>query len=236
MSNSYSPTWFELFLRNYSQVQTEQEIAFLVRQLPRSTYRNVLDICCGYGRHALALAALGYVVTGIDRDAVAIAQARERTRGDARFLEADMRDLAALDRTYDAAINLWQSFGYFDPSTNSAVLKGIYERLNPSGRLILDIYHRDFFAAHAGTRTFECKGRHIVETKTMAGNRLVVSLDYDADGARDVFDWQLYTPDELCALADEIGFQPLVVCANFDEAQPATADIPRMQLVLEKRP
>lgn len=34
---------------------------------------RVLDLACGYGRHARLLAALGYTVVAVDRDAVALA-------------------------------------------------------------------------------------------------------------------------------------------------------------------
>ena len=38
---------------------------------------RALDVACGAGRHAHHLAALGMAVTGIDRDAAALAQARQ---------------------------------------------------------------------------------------------------------------------------------------------------------------
>jgi tellurite methyltransferase len=41
----------------------------------------VVDIACGRGRHALALAARGIPVVAIDRDAEALASLRERARG-----------------------------------------------------------------------------------------------------------------------------------------------------------
>src|SRR6266508_871470 len=67
MKNQYSTTWFEMFLQPIQPVQTEREVAFVARWLPQPAYTTVLDLCCGQGRHARALAARGYRVTGVDR-------------------------------------------------------------------------------------------------------------------------------------------------------------------------
>ncbi len=73
--NAYSPGWFETFLLTYSPVQTEAEIAFISRHLPLPAYRNVLDLCCGTGRHSIPLAGLDYQVTGVDLNPHALAEA-----------------------------------------------------------------------------------------------------------------------------------------------------------------
>jgi hypothetical protein len=52
--------------------------------------------------------------------------------------------------------------------------------------------------------------------------------------AKDVLEWQLYTPEEICALAESFGLAAHLISTSFDEAQPASADHPRMQIVFEK--
>ncbi len=234
-TNVYSPTWFATFLAPYAPAQTERELAFLTRQLPLPDYRTVLDLCCGSGRHAIPLAARGYVVTGVDRDESAVAQARRQAGDSVTFVRGDMRELeTAAPGTFDAAICMWQSFGYFDSATNMDVLRQMRDRLRPGGRLILDVYHRTFFEEHQEDRRFELGGRAIVERKRMTGHRLTVTLDYGPDLAPDVFDWQLYTPEDLVALAATMGLRPVVVCAEHDEARPATPASARMQLVFAR--
>ena len=238
--NDYSPVWFETFLRPYWPHQTEKELDFLARHLPLPAYRTLLDVCCGLGRHALPLAARGYTVTGVDRDAAMIAEARHAARdlpvgaGGASFIQADMRDLAAVPGTFDGALCLWQSFGYFDADTNTAVLRGMRDKLNPRGRIVLDLYHRDYFAAHQGVEVAERAGRRITTTRTMYGDRLTVQIAYD-DAPPDVVEWQLYTPDAIAALAGDLGLTPMLACADFDDARPPTPDSPRMQLIFARR-
>jgi SAM-dependent methyltransferase len=232
--SDYSPTWYQLFLQPIAREQTEREVGFVARWLPLLGYRAVLDLCCGHGRHARALAERGYHITGVDANAAALATARRLSSDSIIYLQHDMRHLAELPDTFDAIICLWQSFGYFDAATNADILRQIGQKLRPGGRLVLDIYHRGFFERNQGTRSFERDGRLISETKRMNGDRLTVTLDYGPDVPQDSYAWQLFSPDDIAALAQQHGFAPLLACAGFDQATPASADLARMQLVFER--
>jgi SAM-dependent methyltransferase len=231
--NTYSATWFELFMRPIQPVQTGAESTFVTRHLPLPSYRSVLDLCCGWGRHAQELAQMGYHVTGLDRDPAVIAEASRRTAG-VSYRVHDMRALDTLPESYDAIINLWQSFGYFDEETNADVLRQMARKLTAHGRVILDIYHRAFFEQHQGTQVFERDGVHVTERKRMTGSRLTVDLVYGDGHGTDTFEWQLYTPDAIVALADQCGLACLVACSRFDEERPPSSEYPRMQFVLER--
>jgi hypothetical protein len=61
-----------------------------------------------------------------------------------------------------------------------------------------------------------------------------VQIEYDAALLRDIFEWQLYSSDELTTLAEELGLSTLLCCAEFDQHQPASAVRPRMQCVFER--
>jgi SAM-dependent methyltransferase len=233
--NRYSRTWFESFLDRIPAEVTNSEVAFLERVLPLPNYRRVLDVCCGSGRHAVPLTAAGYSVTGLDRDPVALQQVEESLRGTgAHLLERDMRDLSGLPGPLDAAIIMWQSFGYFDPNTNGDILRQLAGLLRPGGRLVLDLYHRDFFEAHPGTRLLQGAGRQVEETRWMEGDRLHVRLDYGA-GELEHMEWQLFTPEEIASLAEGRGFHRVLGCRQWDEDLSPSSDVPRMQVVLQKR-
>ena len=232
--NSYSDTWFALFMDTITGAQTAREVEFLARQLPLPRYARVLDVCCGTGRHAVALAERGYDVTGIDVNRSALARAAETIGGGARLLEHDMRHIDRLDGPFDAVLLLWQSFGQFDDATNRDVLRQVAHELTGGGRFVLDIYHRAFFETRLGTRAHEKLGRTITESKQLADNRLVVELDY-GDGNGDRFEWRVFTPDEIADLARQVGLHEIVRCADFDECISPSTDRPRMQLVFEKR-
>ena len=67
----------------------------------------------------------------------------------------------------------------------------------------------------------------------MQGDRLIVELSYGSMGG-DRFEWQLYRPQDLCALAEACGLRCTLICSDFDEALAASPQLPRVQYVLEK--
>ena len=128
---------------------------------------------------------------------------------------------------------MWASFGYFDAATNRDVLFQMRDHLRPGGRLLLDVYHRECFAAIPTHEEQQRNGRHIITDRTLTGDRLRVHIRYEG-GGEDVMEWQVFTPGELEALVRALDLHPLVLCADFDERQPASSALPRMQIVCER--
>jgi hypothetical protein len=71
-----------------------------------------------------------------------------------------------------------------------------------------------------------------VTTQSLVGDRLRVHLDYGT--SEDVFDWQVFTPEEFVAETGRHGFRAVVECTGFDEGREPNANSPRMQFVLER--
>jgi SAM-dependent methyltransferase len=235
-TNRYSTTWFELFLAEPDPFQTAREVAFLTRVLPPPDPSSILDLCCGFGRHAGPLAKAGYRVLGVDRDPGVIARAQSLHRFlNLTFRVHDMTMLNALPGVFDAVVCMWQSFGYFDKTTNAAVLAQISGHLRPGGRVVLDIYNRAFFDQRQGTRSTQQRGEAVVTTQLMEDDQLVVTLDYVERQVRDIFAWQLFTPQSIAELAETCGLKTVLMCSNFREDEAPSQDNPRMQLVFEKR-
>lgn len=232
MTNEYSRQWFEVFLDTMPPDWTAAEIAAIRARLPLPEFRRVLDVCCGPGRHAQPLAESGYEITGIDRDPEAIRRAHHRVPA-AEFLELDMRDLSTIDMCFDAAMVLWQSFGYFDPADNDRVLAAIARLLRPRGRLLLDLFHPGYFEAHTGRTTEVRDPRCAAITNTMDGPRLTSRIEY-TDGTEESMDWELFSPDGIADRCARMGLVALERCCWWDAARPPTPDEQRYQIVLEK--
>ena len=81
-------------------------------------------------------------------------------------------------------------------------------------------------------------GVSYTQLRNLSGGRLSVDVRY-ADGSGgggggDHFDWQVYTPDEMCELGVSCHLTPIVVCADFDETRRPDRSKGRMQFVFER--
>ena len=226
-AHTYSRQWFTTFLGRIDESVVAREVAFIARQIAPAC--GVLDLCCGPGRHAAPLVVRGYDVVGLDLDDAALRDARDRAPR-ASFIRGDMRRLPLAAASMDAVLCMWQSFGHFDADSNAATLGEMARVLRPGGRLLLDVYHRDFHASRLGERTIERDSVQVREHRSMSDGRLRVVLTYE-DESHDVFVWQLYVPGELAELGARAGLTLVRACAEFDEATPASPAHARMQLV-----
>ena len=108
---------------------------------------EVLDVPCGHGRIANRRAQRGARVTGVDADAFFVEHARAdaAARGvEVEYVHGDMRELPWTQR-FDAALNWFTSFGYFDDDGNRAWLETVLGTLKSGGRFAIDVHSRDVF-------------------------------------------------------------------------------------------
>lgn len=128
---------------------TDQEVAFLAGALDLRAGQTLLDVGCGPGRHALALAARGVDVVGLDAspDFVALARQAAADRSvPARFVLADVRDLDA-DGEYDALICLCQGgFGLLGGRDDVTVFRHLVRAVRPGGLLAVTAFSALFAA------------------------------------------------------------------------------------------
>src|SRR5919106_857818 len=101
----------EAYLRYSFTKGTDQEVAFLADELGLVAGMRVLDVGCGPGRHAHALARRGIDVVGVDVSSRFIDLATAGAPPGATFVHVDARDLTYVDE-FDAALSLCQgAFG-----------------------------------------------------------------------------------------------------------------------------
>lgn len=120
-------------------VATEAEVAFVIQHIGARPPATVVDVPCGTGRHALALAKVGFAVTGIDlaESALKRAEASAQGRPSLRFVCADMLEFE-LSAPSDALICMGNSIGYFEPPLTQQLLRRFASALRIGGHLIVD--------------------------------------------------------------------------------------------------
>jgi SAM-dependent methyltransferase len=166
------------YLYFYSEVlgdeHSDADAEVVKRLLALAPGMRVLDAPCGEGRIAGRLARFGCEVVGLDSNERFLALARERYP-EASFEQGDIRELL-YEREFDAVVNWFTSFGYFDPATNDAVLAGLARALRPGGQLLLEVHNPSRLA-----RLIELAGGSTSISLVERGDDLMVDrVTYDA--------------------------------------------------------
>lgn len=119
---------------------TEAEVDFIQEIASLKNGGKVLDIMCGYGRHALELGRRGTKVVAIDNLQPYIDEIESKAAEQNLPVKAMQQDVlfAKLDDVYDAAICMGNSFAFFDKADAVTILKNISNHLKPDGILIIN--------------------------------------------------------------------------------------------------
>lgn len=133
--------------RDYQGAYNEVKEMVEWLQLPKGA--TILDLCCGMGRHSMALMEFGYSVTGVDLSQVLLSEAKMNDRaGKVEWVLSDMRAVPQ-EQSFDAIVNLFTSFGYFESDNeNQKVLYEVYRLLKPGGQYIIDFLNPGYVANH----------------------------------------------------------------------------------------
>ncbi len=224
--------------------RTRREATFITNVLTLPASARVLDLCCGWGRHALVLAERGFAVTGLDRSAyhLSIARAEADRRGlDVRWVEADMREIPAADAAFDAVVNMFTAFGYFDDADNQRVLEEISRTLAPDGCCLIDVINRDYLMSVFTRADWQeaADGRLILERRrfdVQTGRVHAAWTLVHEDGTRSTHahDERIYTMQELSLRCHLAGLEVDAAWGGYDES-PLTRHSPRLIVRAHKR-
>jgi SAM-dependent methyltransferase len=241
--------WEEFFDEDYLAVykdrdtQTaDREVAFVRKTLRLRRGQRVLDICCGYGRHAVRLAKSGLQVTGLDRNALFLKRARRTAKREGvkvAWVKEDVR-VMDLDPSFDAAINLFTSIGYFDNEEDNyqIVARGV-AALKPGGWFLLDTINRDRIIRNPQGSMWLPMGRGVVlespaydwQRGRMNSRRILVYPNGKRRETR--ISLRLYTVAEVAMMFNRAGLTVTRVFGGFDGSEYG-ADSPRIVMIGQK--
>jgi len=180
-------------------------VRLLGRILPWQAGWRVLDVACGAGRHAAALAAAGARPVGIDLSPALLRHARE---AGVPLIRGDMRRLPIRRASVDLAVNLFTSFGYFErDDEHAAVLRGIAATIKPGGWFVMDFLNADTVRATLVPEERQVLGGAPVRVtrELIDGERFVRKTILTADGRRFAERVRLFTPGDLEAMMGAAG-------------------------------
>ena len=125
-----------------------QAVSFLreLRRLVKGV--NLLDLGCGEGRHAIAAARLGFAVTAVDYEPLALrcARTRARTAGVSGivFRRADALDLPFRGPAFNVVLD-YGCLHHQKKEDWPAYVAGILRVLKPRGVLVLSVFSPRFY-------------------------------------------------------------------------------------------
>lgn len=177
MSNGSQFWWQSFFSPLYSRVYrgplaqpdaTAAEVALLAEVFAKSN-GPVLDLGCGFGRHAVPLGKKGVRVVGLDVMAHLLRELPARGR---QAVQADMRRVPLRDGAMAGGYCMFNTFGYFTPADNKRVLAELGRVLAPGAPLVIQCPNRPAMAKLA---------RDFPPTRLMTSDAMVnESYGYDA--------------------------------------------------------
>jgi histidinol-phosphate/aromatic aminotransferase/cobyric acid decarboxylase-like protein/SAM-dependent methyltransferase len=241
----YFTSEFWAFARHeYTEIRTTREAAYIDNALATlAPGRRVLDLGCGMGRHAIALARAGYQVTGVDVSAWALERAQvAASAAGARvtwrhmdLLRSTSWDLPAAD----AAICI-QAFGWGEDTEQLRLLRTLHRHLNAGGLLILD--HSNLTAIlrsyvpraqlEAGGESFDLLRSFDPLTGRSIGELRVRHADGRSARLRD--NVRLYQPHEVRRLLRAGGFNVERVDADFSSGVQPGPDTRYVQFIARR--
>ncbi len=201
---------------------------------------RALDLACGHGRHARALAGRARLV-GLDRSAAYLGRARG---AGASLVRGDLRRLPFREGVFDAAFSWYASLFMWDDAANLAALAEAARVLRPGGRLLVH---------HANPARLAREPEARAERALPGGGRVEETSRFDPETGVDSCARRLtrpdgtvlagtahlryYTPAEWSAMAPRAGLRLLGIGSTSRAPRPTErldADAPDLIALAEK--
>jgi SAM-dependent methyltransferase len=149
MQNNIPDNWYENFFQGLTceiwenaipPAVTKAEVDFLETELNLQPGQNILDIPCGYGRHAVEFARRGYAVTAIDISETFMKTLQQQIAADNLNINPVTGNILKieLDEKFSGAVCLGNSFGYFDIEHMQLFIQKVAASLNKGAKFIIN--------------------------------------------------------------------------------------------------
>ena len=230
--------WFgEEYLRLYphrDETDASQAIDLIATHMEGRRVDAVLDLACGAGRHARLLCDRWWTV-GLDLSSALLRVAR-RESPDAPYVRADMRELPFAAESFDLAVNLFTSFGYFeDDLAHARVLKCVAAATKRGGTFVLDFLNPDEVRRNLVAYDERVAGGDTVEQfRAISTDRKYVEKTIRVRGREYLERVRLFSRAELEGMLAAAGFEVVARAGDYT-GSPWSEDSSRTILFAERR-
>ncbi|MFC1504494.1 class I SAM-dependent methyltransferase [Spirochaetota bacterium] len=245
--------WYKkLFGRPYldlyahrDQKEAEREVRTIISFLGLDKEHTLLDLCCGAGRHLLALYRAGYKnLYGLDlsEELLEVASRRLFRAGASHitFLHSDMRHIP-YKCFFNTVISLFTSFGYFESDEeNRKVFEAVFLSLRKGGVFLLDYINKQYVLDNlVKNDTWKLNGKKVKNERNISGNkkfiRKIITV-ITGDGKEQVFNEEvrLYSSREISAMLGSTGFTDIRAYGSLD-GETLSDDSKRLVITCRKK-
>ncbi|CAI7663157.1 unnamed protein product [Penicillium bialowiezense] len=192
---------------------------------PQESPVEVLDLCCGQGRHSIGLAKRfpGLNIFGVDQSTYLLGLAKERAlaesvQANTNFREGDIRQIPAANSVFDLVILLGNSFGHCGDEGDLQSLREVFRVLKPGGIFVIDYVDGSWIRSNFSKSGWEwlegeqkllaCRERELSPDQTLLASREIV-IDLEGPSIRqDLFySVRLYDLEEMDSLLRQSGLR-----------------------------
>ncbi len=132
------------------------EVDFIVHCAGLVAGASVLDVGCGDGAHAVAMAARGLAVTALDPAPAQLMRASQNAQAmglSVNLVSGDMRQ-PPLEGQFDTIVCLGGTLGMFSDEDDRLAMQHMRDRLAPGGRLMLHVLNREYIVNRLPARSW----------------------------------------------------------------------------------
>jgi ubiquinone/menaquinone biosynthesis C-methylase UbiE len=201
---------------------THAEVVGLCERLGLHPEAALLDVACGHGRYAVALAQRGACVTGLDFSDALLERAHRlaaamSVRVD--WIRADMRALPLRAAHFRAAL-LLDALGFFEPEwENHLVMREIARVLAPGGRVALKVVNAEPILAAFRPEDREEHGGTVIHVRRelLSGPpRLLETIAIAGPRGSETYQrrQRLYRVPEIRAMFETVGLTVIAILAT----------------------
>jgi SAM-dependent methyltransferase len=207
----YKDVWRKLIPAGLTEAETD----FIEDAAHLQKGQKVLDVMCGYGRHALELGNRGYNVTAVDNLQEYINEINSKAEEQQVNVHGICDGLLGIElkHTYDAVICMGNSFAFFNEEDALAVLQNLSAHLKQGGVLIINTwmlgeiaikYFRDKDWFYADDFKYLIDNQYLFNPTRIESEHIIIRQDGVTEIIKGV-DY-IFTVAELTSLLIKAGF------------------------------